>query len=263
MMKRWTHATTLLGLILSAWPGTSAAKTPPLGELKEVLSLKASPELLATLLYPIGFSKTGKFAYIAIPPDQGVGCLIWEFVVLNLVNDKEVIRLSWRDFEDKECLYPESGLHKVAKRHGQAIEALLKRHHIKPRSQPTLQSFPLGEASDLISVTLAQGPSLRSEHSVQTHISVRAHSTRRGQKRVGTLQANPLNIYGHELLGALKSPHEARVAVVVREDSRGFEGPPHVAGFKLFGLSLKHGFEHKDLDSTVAAAPKDLIAIRP
>jgi len=46
-----------------------------------------------------------------------------------------------------------------------------------------------------------------------------------------------------KVLGHLKSPYEPRVAVVLIEAWRGYEGPPHATNVKVVGASLTAGFK--------------------
>jgi hypothetical protein len=53
-------------------------------------------------------------------------------------------------------------------------------------------------------------------------------------------EAKPLYV---GMVGYLKSPLEPRVAVVLVEIYRGYEGPPHVGGVRIVGLSLDKSFQ--------------------
>ncbi len=44
------------------------------------------------------------------------------------------------------------------------------------------------------------------------------------------------------MLGYLKSPLEPRVAIILIEIYRGYEGPPHVGSVKIVGASLDKNF---------------------
>ncbi len=45
------------------------------------------------------------------------------------------------------------------------------------------------------------------------------------------------------MLGYLKSPLEPRVAIILVEIYRGYEGPPHVGGVRIVGASLDNRFQ--------------------
>ena len=44
------------------------------------------------------------------------------------------------------------------------------------------------------------------------------------------------------MLGYLRSPLEPRVAIILVEMYRGYEGPPHVGSVKIVGASLSRNF---------------------
>ena len=54
------------------------------------------------------------------------------------------------------------------------------------------------------------------------------------------MYASPLDV---GVIGALKSPFENRVAVVMIEINRGWEGPPHTADISIVGADLVKGFD--------------------
>jgi len=45
-----------------------------------------------------------------------------------------------------------------------------------------------------------------------------------------------------KVMGYLRSPFEPRIAVILVEVSRGYEGPPHITHINVVGASLDSGF---------------------
>jgi hypothetical protein len=108
-----------------------------------------------------------------------------------------------------------------------------------------LQPLPIPAAAP-VTVRLITGPlSVTDGDTAEAEVRVVALSGG-GEKDVGTLRITtqyglPMT-WGHEVLGYIQSPHEARAAVVVREIHRGWEGLPTVEVIHLFGVALDRGF---------------------
>ncbi len=198
---------------------------------------------------PLGFSEDGKLAVLYIAPDEAVGCYQWSVSVISLVTDKTIEAIRWNDetcdlIVDVETLWK----HEVSD-----IEALLSKHGIQPRADLKLQSLPLAHGSDLLDARLVTGsPELLETDGLRgarVPVTVRVKSTERGEKTIGVLAVEsryemPLT-WGHEVLGYVASPHEARAVVLVREIHRGWEGLPTVEVVHLMGADLEGGFPQR------------------
>ena len=80
------------------------------------------------------------------------------------------------------------------------------------------------------------------------HVRLQLTSRQNGKKTVfdqNYPQTKPLYV---GMVGYLKSPLEPRVAIILVEIYRGYEGPPHVGVLRIVGVSLEKG------SSNVAAA---------
>jgi hypothetical protein len=65
-----------------------------------------------------------------------------------------------------------------------------------------------------------------------------------GSKRLTELEME-IETYGIGALGYLPSPLERRVAVVLYQDARGWEGPPNTIRLHVTGADLNSRFEHR------------------
>ena len=71
-------------------------------------------------------------------------------------------------------------------------------------------------------------------------------SSELGTKRIDSYTENDYNLcLGRIVQGVIKSPYEKRVAVLVKEELRGYEGPPNVVKTKLVGADLERSFKKK------------------
>jgi hypothetical protein len=53
-------------------------------------------------------------------------------------------------------------------------------------------------------------------------------------------ETSPLDV---DVVGFMKSPFEDRIAIIVIEVYRGYEGPPHATSIEVAGASLSSGFK--------------------
>ena len=198
--------------------------------------------LLHAQLLPVGFSPDGKLAVLHLPPDEAIGCFLWSFQIINLVDDKIVASTHW---EHDDCAEITDLTTLWATRHGD-LKRLMDAHSITP-APLSLRTFPLQHDSRPVDAWLrAQPPRVSpEEETFDVPVSVMIGQIGR-EKSVGSVSisaayALPLT-WGHEVVGYLKSPYEDRLAVIVRGEQRGWEGPPNIEVVHIFGASLSSGF---------------------
>jgi hypothetical protein len=232
---------------------TPALLTPAqlLSNLVDVLPSR--PEANRQELFPVGFSSDGAFAYISNAYYSELGGAAWSFVVHDLVTDKQVLRLPPIDAPLVQTL--EEGI----SAHRAAIEGALKTHGITARARlhavpagadptrriwdpksdpqlppdtPLLRPFPLFVGATACSVDAAIKPD------DTFALTVRCGD---GAKPLGTVWTS---VAGPVAIGALISPHEPRVAVIVQTAQWALHGsdPMHL-NYTVFGAHLEDGFE--------------------
>ena len=190
-------------------------------------------------LRPMGFSPDGKLGMLYIAPDEAVGCMQWSFVVHDLVTDKVVARHGWN--EPDRC--DESLAAMWQREESKALELFGKHGIVVTEVALTLRS----DAYRAHLVTgAAQLGELQGDPSVTVPVRVMLAADEKGEKQVGELQVSSAYqlqmTWGHEVIGMLESPYEPRVAVLVREIHRGWEGLPTVEQVHVMGASLEKGF---------------------
>lgn len=191
--------------------------------------------------YPIGFSKNNLFAYVRIPADEAVGCYLWEFKIKNLINDKILFKIG---FEHDECdkIKTFNDLSKIYKTN---FTNKLYNYGIKI-SNHKIEKFPLSYKNDSIKCYLKRIKRVKDKNSgYKTIYFVIIKSDLKGKKKIGIVKEINMGtpyIYNSNINGYILSPFEDRLVVVVESEHRGWEGPPNVSTFKLFGSSLKSGF---------------------
>lgn len=200
---------------------------------------------LVAEIRPIGFGPDGKLALLYVAPDEAVGCAQWSVQIVDLKTDGVSDRVTPGDGCDVDAAAGWAREH-------EAIVQLLGRHAIEPGT-PSLATLPVQHGADRLDARLRVGAvqQLAVEEegqppTVRVPVEVVFRSSERGEKTVGTLYVEErwgLSMtWGHEVVGYVASPHEPRVAVLVREVHRGWEGLPTVEVVHVMGAALETGF---------------------
>lgn len=226
-------------MIIAALLSLSALAAPP---AVDVLPHREAPPhtLEHAALYPLGFSPDGKLATLQILPDQAVGCFLWSVSIVSLVDDSVVAEEHW----DEGSCEAVSDLETLWAARGAGFERLMAAHGVRPGAVP-LRPLPLPSLMAWL-VPQAPGPLPGAgEDSFRVPMAVRVRGAA-GEKTVGHVDVTqrdglPMS-WGYEIVGALQSPYEDRVALVIRGVQRGWEGPPNVETVHIIGASLSSGF---------------------
>ncbi|MBX3281535.1 MAG: hypothetical protein KF756_03570 [Acidobacteria bacterium] len=206
------------------------------------------PQLLSAKFYPIGFSRDGKFAYAYEPVDEACGCYFANIVIQDLKTDKTLWEL---DFDQGELMdgkgemLPIDTLPKVWKYKSKLINSKLREHKIVAGNLSMVRAdFDHARRSFAVSLDIERGTD-DVDISRITKATVSLTASGIGSKVVFSssydkvLFINPLDA---SVLGAVKSPYEDRIAILLIEVRRGYEGPPHITQIKIIGADLKSGF---------------------
>lgn len=208
----------------------------------ELKYYKQSDEYLFQKFYPIGWSKDGKFAYVIEPADEAAGLYFFKLIIQNMINDKEVYR--WEPDED-----PETGsVKQMWKDYQMTFAAALNEHKIIPQNDIKLLGTEFNTEDGKYKVTIENqmetDPDFGFEVVKTTNIDIK--SSELGTKRIYSYTEKNYNqCLGRIVQGVIKSPYEKRVAVLVKEELRGYEGPPNVVREFLVGADLERSFKKK------------------
>jgi hypothetical protein len=200
--------------------------------------------------YPIGWSKNGKFAYYLEPVDEACHCYFAKLFILDLKTDKTLWSFDYNsEFIDEAKKEGRPFTLATLWRANQKLfSEKLNEHGIEPQGRFTLYSFPMRHKRDLLTAHLRTGEKsgLTEEdrlYGVINKVTLQLNSRRHGRKTIldsSYPEAMPLYV---GLVGHLKSPHEPRIALVLLEVLRGYEGPPHTARVRIVGADLEKGFQ--------------------
>lgn len=201
-------------------------------------------KLMTENFYPIGWSRDGKFAYFVEPPDEACSCYFAKIVIQDMRTDKILWEESYvsenledRETEDLDTFWPPRQKEYSAKLH---------EHGIEPAGKFTLLHPSIEFEGDVLTPKIEIRIKTDGVFEVDGTVTVSMHSRRLGTKAIrrDVYRKNDVSGFrGAEISGSLMSPFEPRVAVVIVEEHRGYEGPPNITRIKVSGSTLKTGFK--------------------
>ncbi|MEZ5346672.1 MAG: hypothetical protein R2681_14060 [Pyrinomonadaceae bacterium] len=203
---------------------------------------------LTEAFYPIGFSKSGKFAYYVEPADEACGCYFAKLVIQDLRTDE----ILWEHNYEEEPIEGENGvtvsnetIEKHWKDNLEMFSKKLAEHGIVQANE-----FSLGKSinykDEMFEAKLDLNIKEFDVYSADGSVELWVISTRKGKKSVYRKIYDPKEFTGFrgaELAGMLKSPFGSDVAVVMVETYRGYEGPPHITKIRIVGSDLTSRFQ--------------------
>ena len=196
--------------------------------------------------YPIGWSKDGKFAYYTEPVDEACGCYFGKLVILDLKNDAVVWQFDYTSEDDSEVSKKPKTLAALWAANRKLFSSKLNENKIEPQRSARVLPFPISYKSDRMTPKLSVERKTMSEadriYGDVARAKVELTSQKNGRKTVldeKYPEAMPIYV---GMLGYLRSPLEPRVAIILIEMYRGYEGPPHVGSVTIVGAALDKNF---------------------
>lgn len=209
------------------------------GDYKTVAE-EENGNMIKEKFYPIGWSKTGAFAYFVEPADEACGCYFADLIIQDLRTDKVLWKHEYRGEESgKETLKS----HWAKNR--KEFSRKLAQFGIRAQQKFDLQNA-FDYQKDRLTAEVKEKPNVRDVFAVAGNLIVRLTSKERGAKTIYEYKFDPKKYEAFldaELAGGLLSPFEPRAAVVMIETYRGYEGPPNITRITIVGASLTSGFQ--------------------
>jgi len=199
--------------------------------------------------YPIGWSRDGKFAYYTEPVDEACGCYFAELAIVDLRTDKVLweFKNEANDRVDKDGAPIEDDIAKLWKRNEKLFVDKLREHKIEQVARFSLLPPTFRSAGKSYSAKMATVRGNDEDYTRRVRkLDLKLTSPLLGSKSLFSAEYKPDEMYSSPLdvgvAGALKSPYENRVVVVMLTVVRGWEGPPHTVGINIAGADLVKGF---------------------
>lgn len=235
--------------LVAAAPSVTARseRVPPevavgvlLSDLKPALT--ARDDVNQVQLLPIGFSGSGRFAWLRAADYPEVGGLVWQVFVQDLETDEVVARVD--GVPSESVTTPAEA---VESRRGELLELLLGQgfddRAVAGRG-PALKPLPYIRHDDGSNAAPDHGQddvlTVEVQGSGEGRYGVRLRSSRRGVKTIGQVEAY---VGGPTPIGVLQSPLEHRIAVVLQYAVQPLHGAdPRILDFAILGAHLETGF---------------------
>jgi len=218
------------------------------GRFASFYGKRPGEELIIERFYPIGWSKDGKLAYYLEPGDEACGCYYAKLIIRDLKTDKVLWQFDYDSSDLQETLKkrtPES-LSALWRYKRDLFNSKLREYDIKAPGQFALLLFPISYDGDQLTTLLNTKETAEDQtYGIISNALLQVTSKRKGKKTTWgktykTEDGLPLDL---KVLGYLKSPFEPRIAVILIDVWRGYEGPPHVTHTTVVGSSLDTGFK--------------------
>lgn len=218
-------------------------------DYRDALSRYSSGHLqvMEAKFYPIGWSRSGKFAYAIEKPNEAADCQPAGFYIQNMVTDKMVTKIEGC-FNTPNLNHPDIR-HYMADRVGQ-IRHLLRKYGIRVK-HPSIRQFPVGSEQRGYGANLYAHYSTSPRYYGQHEKFLRSFRLKLHKKRnYNIIRSKTISTqhfkassgyYDAVIAGYIPSPFEKRIAVVLAYFVRGWEGPPNLTAIRLVGGSLVKG----------------------
>lgn len=217
----------------------------------KVLKLKGNDEktnqdsgrfgLLNEEFYPVGWSKDGKFAYFTEPADEACGCYFGDLIIQDMRTDKIVWSKEYRGSETKS-----ENLKTHWRKNQKLFARKLAEYGIQPGKNFRSLKLPIKTGADSIKIDFFSNAELTEDaYNSKGSVIIKLVSKQKGSKIVYQKVYNGTGSDGlmNAQIGAvLQSPFEPRIAVILVETKRGWEGPPHITQLRVIGADLQKGF---------------------
>ena len=193
-----------------------------------------SDEFLKDKFLPIGWSQDGHFAYVRIPADEAIGAFVMDIVVMDATTN--TVAWKWNFTGDGY----EKQLPQVWAENQELFNQKLKKYKILPLEKAQIagtQFSHKGQEYALKAKTQTEeDPMFGFEAVVRSEIIMEGPQ---GQEKIAVVDEKQSGtILGAKIQGHLKSPHQPLIVILYRNERAGYEGPPHVVSFRLFGAAL-------------------------
>ena len=236
----------LTGALLVALLGAAVARESPKAcgllappDAKPIIEVAAKRARAPLAVYPLGFSRKGRLAWLESRLGFDSDQYNWLLYVVDLSTDRQLV--------EREFLMKSASVQALCARHEATIARVLDKMEIE--RGPALPLEQPDAARDPSAVDLVAGRRDREAHKTPYRVMLRGKD---GVKQLGVLWKVDVDsgeppVGPPKLAGILRSPFEARVAVVVTQQMVATEGA-EISLVKVLGGRLDRGWRHTGQD---------------
>ena len=205
----------------------------------ELIYTREGQAFIYDKIYPIGWSKDGKFAYITEPADEGSGFYWFEIVILDIVNN--TINWSWKPKNSEEGNLKSSwkeNYEMFAQHLNEAEIVQTKNFELKQ----TKSSYKGNDYELVLETKTVIDPEYG--YDIVKEIQINIISPELGVKQFHNEKIDELSyVVSAYIPGYILSPYDDRIVIICKKERPGYEGPPNVVYFDLIGTNLTTGFK--------------------
>ena len=210
---------------------TSQQYNRPDSELKY---LDTPGDRLYDRLYFIGWSKDGKVAYITEPADEATGYYFFNFIILDSKTDKQLFE--WKiDVDDASY---EGSLKQTWQNNKERFSEALNEHKIYPL-KADIKKFPFNVEDQTYS--LSHDIEYEKHEYFPFDVVSRAEFFLQNDNQKKSIFQKKydadlkLNV---KATGCILSPYSNDALLLIAEEQRGYEGPPHLIRLEVSGFEF-------------------------
>ena len=210
-------------------------------ELSDYASRIKDAPFIYNNFYPLGYNNNGKIAYIKEFDTDPADMVKIETFIQDLISDK----ILWKDEYKVEDDLKNIDIKSFWKERASKIEAKLKEYGIKPFRNAEFKPNFYNYKNNYYSLSSKSKSKFRKDWGMtfleRSTITLRA--TNLGVKTIDSRSYKDEHILARKAIGFISLGNSERVAVVVANVHRGWEGPPHNLSYDIVGASLRVRFK--------------------
>ncbi|MGW8169565.1 MAG: hypothetical protein ACWGHH_06140 [Sulfurovaceae bacterium] len=194
--------------------------------------------VIESQIYPLGWSKDGKFAYIIVHANEAEDSSRIEFLVQDMVSDSIVFSMKIENEDDNHLV-------RSMQSKQNDIDNFLAKFSIV-RTQNKLTEFPAQDGVNIVDISkqasYQTNPEFSNNEKFLSDIMISLNSMKDYKvsktKVLYRKNLSKTHTYDMYVVGYIKSPFENRIAIVASRVVRGFEGAPHISKIDMIGARI-------------------------
>jgi len=201
----------------------------------------AHAPFIYSIFYPLGYSDDGKIAYIEEYDTTPAALVSITTYVQDLVTDKII----WKDEYNLDTPIGKNDIEDFWKKKKNSIGQKLNTYGIKPFNRAQFFSKNYFYKNQNFSLTSSDTSSFHKDWGMKflDNSVIRLGTKNLGMKTIDSHVYKDEHLIARKAIGFIPLGKSDRVAVVVANVHRGWEGPPHNLSYDIVGASLKVGFK--------------------
>ena len=209
---------------------------------KELVYKTQTKDLLFDRFYPIGWSKSGKFAYIVEAADEATGFYFFSLIIKDIHKDRIVWK--WKYDVSHEIPQDKGGLKKIFDKDRRIFIDKLNEYQIIPQKEFKVRklAFNCYNLDYEFKMNYTSTPQKDFGFDVLTSAEIEINSPQLGRKLIQVFRDEDSMTLNAGITLCITSPYQTLAAILHFEELHGYEGPPNLIRIKITGTDLSTGF---------------------